>query len=60
MTPITSPPPLRMAKMDEYRLTHIDAKQAIAFASLRMKEVYDSHHKPMFFDVRDLVNLRLH
>lgn len=60
MTPTTSPPPLRMTKMDEYRLTHIDAKHAIAFVSLRIKKVYDSHHKPMFFDVRDLVNLRLH
>ncbi len=48
------------ATMDEYRPSHIDAKDAIAFASLKMKEVYDSRHQPMFFKEGDLVNLRLH
>ena len=46
--------------MDEYRPSHIDAKDAIAFASLRMKEYYDAKHQPQFFKVDDLVNLRLH
>ena len=50
----------RLAATHDYRPAHIDAKDAIAFASLRMKEYYDSHHMPMFFDVGDLVNLRLH
>ena len=46
--------------MDEYRPSHIDAKDAIALAALKMKEYYDSSHLPMFFDRGDLVNLRLH
>ena len=63
----TSPPeheatstPLRAAARNEYRPSHIDAKDAIAFASLRMKEYYDARHLPKFFNVGDLVNLRLH
>ena len=46
--------------MTEYRPTHIDAKDAIAFAAMKMKEYYDSKHTPIFFKVGDLVNLRLH
>ena len=43
-----------------YRPHHIDAQDALAFASLRMKGYYDSKHKPMFFGVGDFVHLRLH
>ena len=50
----------RPAAMSEYRPSHIDAKDAIAFASLRMKEYYDARHMPKFFSVGDMVNLRLH
>lgn len=50
----------RVASMDEYRPSHIDAKDAIAFASLKMKEAYDSRHQPIFFKEGELVNLRLH
>lgn len=50
----------RPAAMSEYRLCHIDAKNAIAFASLRMKEYYDAYHQFKYFNVGDLVNLRLH
>lgn len=32
------------AVMDEYRPSHIDAKDAIAFASLKMKEYYGDRH----------------
>lgn len=46
--------------MTEYRPSHIDAKDAIAFASLRMKDYYDSKHMAKFFNVGDLVNIRLH
>ena len=31
----------RVAAMNEYQSSHIDAKDVIAFASLKMKEVYD-------------------
>ncbi|SLM33647.1 probable transposable element [Lasallia pustulata] len=46
--------------MAEYRPAHIDAKDAIAFAAIKMKEFYDSRHKSVFFKVGDLVNLHLH
>lgn len=45
--------------MSEYRPAYIDAKDAIAFASLRIKEYYDARHQRKFFNVDDLVN-RLH
>ena len=51
---------LQLANIDDYRPCHIDAKDAIAFASMRMKNYYDLNHKLMFFKVGDLVNLRLH
>ena len=51
---------LPLAAMDGYRATHVDAKDAIAFASSRMKESYDKQHKPMFFKIGDKVKLRLH
>ncbi|MCJ1459589.1 hypothetical protein MMC28_009968, partial [Mycoblastus sanguinarius] len=50
----------RPVAMDEYRPTHIDAKDAIAFAAMKMKEQYDKYHRLMFFNKGDLVNLRLH
>ncbi|MCJ1396776.1 hypothetical protein MMC18_009668 [Xylographa bjoerkii] len=53
-------PDLRMADMDEYRPTYINAKDAIAFAAMKMKSYYDLHHRPIFFSVGDYVNLRLH
>ena len=43
-----------------YRPHHVDAQDALAFASLRMKDYYDAKHKPMFFNVGDHVHLRLH
>lgn len=49
-----------LVSLTDYRSSHIDTKDAIAFASLRMKEYYDSHHQSKFFKVGDLVNLRLH
>ena len=45
--------------MTDYRPSHIDAKDAIAFAAMRMKAYYDSRHQARFFNVNDLVNLRL-
>ena len=50
----------RLATIDEYRPAHIDAKDAIAFAAMKMKEQYDKYHRLMFFNKGDLVNLRLH
>ena len=48
------------ADVSAYRSAHIDIKDVIAFAALKMKDIYDFHHKPMFFKVGDQVNLRLH
>ena len=52
-------PPI-LADMAEYRPAHIDAKDAIAFAAMKMKECYNSNCKPVFFRVGDLVNLQLY
>ena len=52
--------PTKPAIMDKYRPSHINAKDAIAFAAIRMKKIYDSHYKPIFFKEGDLINLRLY
>ena len=49
-----------VSPLASYQPHHIDAKNAIAFAALRMKELYNRRHQPRFFKVGDLVNLRLH
>ena len=43
-----------------YLPTHIDARDAIAFASMVMKKQYDGVHLQKFFQVGDWVSLRLH
>ncbi|MCJ1485180.1 hypothetical protein MMC06_005354 [Schaereria dolodes] len=50
----------QLPNLDKYRPAHIDAKDAIAFAALKMKERYDSRHQPLFFKDNDMVNLWLH
>ncbi|KAI0997351.1 hypothetical protein K3495_g10832 [Podosphaera aphanis] len=52
--------PVEPTLMTEYRPSHIDAKDAIEFAAMRMKEYYDRKHQPRFFDVGDWVMIRLH
>lgn len=52
---VTNPQP-----MTTYRPAHIDAQDAISLAALSMKAYYDAKHTPKFFDVGNLVNLRLH
>ena len=46
--------------MNEYRPSHIDVKNVIVFASLKMKETYNIRHQFIFFKVEDFVNLRLY
>ena len=48
------------ADVSAYRPAYIDVKDTIAFAALKMKDIYNSHHKSMFFEEGDQVNLRLH
>ena len=43
-----------------YRPKHIDAHDALVFASVRMKKYYDVKHTSMFFRVGEHVHLRLH
>ena len=55
-----SPPKVsKPVAMHEYRPSHIDAKDAIAFAAMRMKAQYDTRHRPRFFNVGHLVNVPL-
>ena len=43
-----------------YRSAHIDVKDIIIFAAIRIKELYNRLYRSKFFKVGDLVNLRLH
>ena len=38
----------------------MEACDAIAFASMKMKTQYDTKHKPKFFEAGDMVRIRLH
>ena len=44
----------------DYRPNYVDAKDAIEFALIRMKQYYDVNHEPIFFKVGDLVKLWLY
>ena len=46
--------------MNKYRLSYINVKDIIAFASLKIKEIYDSRYQPIFFKKGNLINLRLY
>ena len=35
---------IRVVAMNEYRSSHIDIKDVIVFASLKMKEIYNARH----------------
>ena len=50
----------RIIIMNEYRSSHIDIKNVIVFAFLKMKKIYDTRYQFIFFKIEDLVNLRLH
>ena len=50
----------RIVIINEYRSSHIDVKNAITFAFLKMKKVYDMRHQFIFFKVKNLINLRLY
>ena len=46
--------------IDKYRLSYINAKDAIAFAAIRIKDYYNTQYKPIYFDVRNMVYIRLY
>ena len=43
-----------------YRLAYINIKDIIAFATLKIKDIYNSYYKSIFFEKKDQVNLRLY
>ena len=43
-----------------YRLAYINIKDIIAFATLKIKDIYNLHYKSIFFKEEDQVNLRLY
>ena len=49
-----------IADVSAYRLAHINIKDAIVFATLKMKDIYNFYHKSIFFEEEDQVNLRLY
>ena len=46
--------------IDIYRSKHIDTNDVIAFAAMKMKHYYDLHHQPIYFNIDNLINLRLY
>ena len=43
-----------------YRLAYINIKDAITFATLKIKDIYNFYYKFIFFKEEDQVNLRLY
>ena len=50
----------RIVVINEYRSSHIDIKNVIVFAFLKIKKVYNARHQFIFFKIKDLINLRLY
>ena len=46
--------------LETYQPLWVDAKDAIAFAQMRIKDYYNCRHALRFFKVGDMLNLRLH
>ncbi len=49
-----------LTMMNQYWSAHIDIKDAIAYAAMKMKYYYNWKYKSLYFKMRDLVNLHLH
>ncbi|KAI1007620.1 hypothetical protein K3495_g608 [Podosphaera aphanis] len=52
--------PIKPKPSSYYRPAIIDASDAIKWATMVMKERYDSQHQPIFYNVGDYVSLCLH
>ena len=50
----------RIVIINEYRSSHINIKNVIVFVSLKMKKAYNARHEFIFFEIEDLINLRLY
>ena len=60
VTPSTIKAPRVPVIIIEYRPAYINIKDAITFTSLSIKDYYDSKYIAKFFNVSNLVNLRLY
>ena len=49
-----------VADISAYRPAYINVKDIIAFATLKIKDIYNFHYKPIFFEKENQVNLRLY
>ena len=43
-----------------YRSKYIDANNIIAFMTIKMKHYYDRYYQPIYFNIDNLINLRLY
>ena len=50
----------RIVIMNEYRSSHINIKDVIVFAFLKMKKAYNARYQFIFFKIRDFINLRFY
>lgn len=51
---------IKLTFVNQYQSAHIDIKDVIVFATLQIKHHYDKKHITRFFDVNNMVNIRLH
>jgi hypothetical protein len=59
-TPNFTVNPSNVAPDISFPVARIEVKDAIDLANMKSKQAYDRKHTPMFFEVGDYVNLRLH
>ena len=51
---------IQLIIVNQYKLIHIDAKNAIVFIVLHIKHYYNQNHTLQFFCIDDDINLQLH
>ena len=49
-----------IVNINSYRPAYINTKNAIAFAAIKIKIYYDMYYRPIFFEVKNLINLQLY
>ena len=51
---------IKLVALDQYRLIYVDAKNAIVFTTMWMKQYYNEKHQSHFFKLDNMMNLWLH
>lgn len=51
---------IQLVVVNQYKLTHINVKNAVVFTAIHMKHYYNQNHTAQFFCISDAVNLQLH